>query len=583
MNPIAIIRDPARKARMRGDLLGGTVAALIAVPYGMALSLAIGLRPEAGLYTSIIGGAISGVLTRAPIVVSGLSATVVPVLAMLVKTHGVGAALAAGALSGLIMILIGALRLGRFFNYLPKSVINAFTSGLGIIIAVSQLKQIFGLKPQAAGFDLGVIDDIWVVARSLGAVDGRTTIVSLLSIAAIFVFPKLLPKFNTYLPAPLIAVVLATIGVHLFGWHLVEVGALPTTFPTPSVYALDFSSFSAILYPAFTLAGLITINQLLTVVVTDRLKEEAGEVRFNRELVAQGVGNMLCPFFGAPPGVAMLARTVASQRAGASTRWSVFAHSAVLVLFLLPLRDLISQIPIAVLGAVTVATGLQLVGLDKFRELPRLNRLDAALFLLTFGLVVFSDLIVGVGVGSLAAMLLFVERAAQSTQLESVSPAPVVQEFASRSDAPLGASPDASEDAISATNLESEVQIFRVTGPLFFASSERVLTQISRQATAKTLVLDLTEAGPNDSAATDCLRRIAERQRNRGGELHLIGLDQRLFDSIERDGLLKDVHSIIRRDETGSSQRSLSRTYAKAGAALISAPKPINLSQTGGK
>src|SRR5215471_749430 len=158
-------RKPGTLQRWRGDFFGGTVAALIAVPYGMALAIAMGLRPEAGLYTSIIGGAISGMISDAPVVVSGLSATVVPVLSTLVKTHGVGAALAAGALSGLIVTLIGALRIGRFFRYMPQSVIAAFTSGLGVVIVSSQLKAVLGVNPAPASFDLGVIDDFWAAFR----------------------------------------------------------------------------------------------------------------------------------------------------------------------------------------------------------------------------------------------------------------------------------------------------------------------------------------------------------------------------------------------------------------------------------
>jgi SulP family sulfate permease len=148
-NFICNLRKPETLERWRGDFFGGTVAALIAVPYGIALALAIGLRPEAGLYTSIIGGTLSGIISDAPVVVSGLSATVVPVLAALVKTHGAGAALAAGALSGLIMALIGFLRLGRFFHYLPQLVIGAFKLivgvGLGSLAAMLRFSFKHGL------------------------------------------------------------------------------------------------------------------------------------------------------------------------------------------------------------------------------------------------------------------------------------------------------------------------------------------------------------------------------------------------------------------------------------------------------
>jgi SulP family sulfate permease len=540
------------QSRWRGDFFGGMVAALIAAPYGMALSIAIGLRPEAGLYTSIVGGAISGMISDAPVVVSGLSATVVPVLAALVKTHGVGAALAAGALSGLIMALIGVLRLGRFFHFLPQSVIAAFTSGLGVIIVASQLKNVFGVKTQAAGFDLGVVDDLWSVARALDQSKPRTVMIAGVVLGSMF----LLTRWKPNIPASLVGVVVASLATYLLGWQLPCVGAMPDSFPRPSLGVMDFSAFSDLIHPAFTLAGLITINQLLTVVVTDRLSEARGEVKFNRELIAQGVANMACPFFGAPPGVAMLARTVASARAGAVSRWSVLAHSLILVLFLLPLRELISQIPLAVLAAVTVGVGLQLVGWERFRALGRMNRIDAALFLLTFGLVILSDLIVGVGIGSLAAMLLFIERSAQSTRLEAVASEAV-----------------ASENA--AAELHSEMQMYRLNGPLFFASSEKVMTQLMREVTAKNLVLDLTDAGPVDSAATDCLRRLAQRQRACGGRLHLIGLDQNLFSRFKKEGLLSELGLAIERDDSRDSNPDAISSQQRFNASVAETRAPL--------
>ena len=418
-------RKPGTLERWRGDFFGGTVAALIAVPYGMALATAMGLRPEAGLYTSIIGGAISGMISNAPLATPGLSATVVPVLAVLVKTHGVGAAMAAGALSGLIMTLIGALRVGRYFSYLPQPVVAAFTSGLGVIIVSTQIKTVFGVEPAPAGFDLGVVDDFWAVFKACERSDYHTLSVAVLVIGLMFI----LPRWKKGVPAPLVAVIVAAVAVHAFGWalgwRLPSVGALPDGFPQPRLAAMDFSAFSALLRPAFTLAGLITVNQTLTVAVTARLSEARRREPFDRGLIAQGMANMVCPFFGAPPGVAMLARAMASVRAGAVTRWSTLAHSLALLLFLFPLRDFVSRIPLAALGAVTVAVGLQLIDWKRFRDLRNMSRPEAALFLLTFCLIVSGDLIVGVGAGALVASLLFVKRAAR---LEPIVPDPANKE-----------------------------------------------------------------------------------------------------------------------------------------------------------
>ncbi|MFZ4629513.1 MAG: SulP family inorganic anion transporter [Blastocatellia bacterium] len=553
-------------AQWRGDCLGGTVAALIAIPYSVALSIAMGLPPEAGLYTTIVGGLISGMLSRAPIVISGLSATVVPVLAALVKVHGIEAALTAGAISGLIMTLIGVMRWGRFFSYLPVAVIGAFTSGLGVIIVVSQMRQVFGMsqKPASIGFNLGVVDDLLAVLLHLESSQWGVFLIGLIVIVTMFVWPRAAPKLERYLPASLVAVFLATFAADLSGIEIERIGTLPASFVAPSLGSIDLTHFSDLIHPALTLAGLITINQLLTIVVTDRLAPDGNEVRFNRELVAQGVANTVCPFFGAPPGVAMLARTIASKKAGAVSRWSVIAHSLVLVIFLLPLRDLIGRIPLVVLAGVTVTVGLQLIGVERFRELRRGSKLDAALFLLTFGLVVVTDLIVGVGVGMLIAMLHFVERSAKSSQIEKIEPPPAPLLAAL---SPVGACHG------------SGVGAYRVTGPLFFGSSERIFTQLLKERFTADLVLDLARAGPIDSGALSFFRRLGERQRTMGGRLHLTGLDPSIADEIERSGLAPEIVWLIRHHQV--------ETAGTAGVVFGGEPLPgpllhLNPSSTGG-
>lgn len=496
--------DPRYWARHRGDLFGGTVAALIALPYAMALSIALGFKPEAGIYTSIICGAVYGLLANSPVLISGLSATVVPVLGAVVQQHGVGAALATGFLCGLIMALLGVLRLGRFVSYLPHPVVNGFTSGLGVVIIASQLKSLLGVVPRAASFNLGVLDDFCVVAIALPQVRPATLLVVVI-VGATMV---LLPRWHEQAPASLIGVGLAT-GVAWAGQlSLPRVGALPAGVPQPNLSALDFTALPDLMTPALTLAGLCTVNQLLTAVVADRVADLRSSKQFNRELVAQGVANMVCPAFGAPPGVAMLARTVASARAGAMSRWSVFAHSLVLILFLIPLRALISEVPISALATTTVLVGWQLVNWRRFAALRRMKRADAWLFIVTFTLVVFGDLMIGVGAGLLLAMLLFIERSAASTHL--------VRE---------------------PTHRPNE-QLYRVVGPLFFASTGKLFAQLRREVTARRLLLDLEAAGPCDSSAGEFLRLLHEMQQQRGGELYLLSLSRELHDLLEQEGLL---------------------------------------------
>ncbi len=534
---------PDLGAKLRGDVFGGTAAALIAVPYGMALSVAMGMRPEAGLYTSIIGGLVAGFLSSSPVLISGLSATAVPILGAVTKSYGVGAALFTGLLCGLTMLLIGVLKFGRFANYLPPSIVSAFTSGLGLTIFATQLKAFLGVQPPPMSFNFGVLDDLLAAGIMLPTVQPQSLLTGGIVIAAIV----LLPKWNENIPASIIGVLLATFIAHIFGFDIKRVGALPSGFPLPQLMQFDFAILPELIHPALTLAGLFTINQALTALAVNRSINVYSPEKCDRELIAQGTANLITPFFGAPPGVAMLARTMASKRAGAMSRLSVISHSLILVLFLLPLRGLIAQIPLSALAAVTVMVGLQLTDWKRFAALRRMARIDVALFLLTFLMVVCADLVTGVGIGFLIAMMLFVERAAESTRLEAV--ATTLPYF---------------------TNVnESGVRAFRLTGPLFFATSERVLNQLQAEPPIEVLVLDLTATGTADSSAIVLLRAVFAMQQERGGDLFITGVDAHLYQLFADSGLIAELGAqrfTLKSEATKESERF----YALFGSLLRS-------------
>ncbi|MEJ7616362.1 MAG: SulP family inorganic anion transporter [Pyrinomonadaceae bacterium] len=330
-----------------------------------------------------------------------------------------------------------------------------------------------------------------------------------------------------------------------------RVGALPAGFPALRAFDFDFSQLSSLIHPALTLAGLFTINQVLTGIVVCRAENRCGNS--NRELIAQGAANIVTPFFGSPPGVAMLARTVASARAGATTRLSIYTHSLILLLLVIPFRGLIGQIPLSALAAVTVMVGFQLIDWKRLQSLRSMSRTDFALFLLTFSLVVFADLIVGVGVGFLVAMLLFIERSASSTHLEKVASEEDDEDSAPQNAPAHLTGPEA-----------AGVQTYRLIGPLFFASSEKIYKQLEKEVTAKMLVLDLSAAGLVDSAATDFLRNVYRLQRAKGADLFLTGLGRQHLFIFERGGLLNELGA-HRFNFTSRGAAS----YDENGAALV--------------
>ena len=232
----------------------------------MALAVAMGLRPEAGLYTSIFGGLMAGMLSSSPVLISGLSATAAPIIGAITHQYGVGAALLTGFLCGLIMTLIGALRLGRFANYLPQSIVGAFTSGLGITIFVSQLSVFLGVKPAKMGFNLGVLDDLMAAVVALPLCQPQSLLIGGIVIAVMI----LLPKWNENIPASIIGVLFAALVAKLFGFDIARVGALPSGFPMPQLLSFDLNILPSLLQPALTLTGLFTINQALTALAVNR-------------------------------------------------------------------------------------------------------------------------------------------------------------------------------------------------------------------------------------------------------------------------------------------------------------------------
>ena len=245
----------------------------------------------------------------------------------------------------------------------------------------------------------------------------------------------------------------------------------------------------------------------------------------------------------------MLARTIASTRVGAMSRLSVIAHSFVLILFILPLRNLIAHIPLSALAAVTVMVGFQLANWRKFTELRRMAKMDALIFLLTFSIVILSDLVTGVGIGFLIAMVIFVERAAEATHLEPiVTPLPYHN---------------------TSINSDSGVRAFRIVGSLFFATSERLLNQLSAEPPVELLVLDLSSTGPGDFSAIELFRGAYEMQRKRGGDLFLTGIDKQLYQVFEDSGLIEELGSERFTLKTDVAKES-ERFYALFGSMLRS-------------
>jgi SulP family sulfate permease len=391
-------------SRWGGDAAGGLVAALIALPYGLALAMAMGLPPILGVFTSIITAHVCVLFGRNPVLIGGTSSVTIPFIAAAVHSQGVAGATKVCISAAIIMMIFCVLRLGRLVFRVPHSVLAGFSCGIGGMMIISQLKTIFALPAPAGGWNGAMLGQLFQVAEGITQVQAIPTALGLVVIGTAAAAIYLLPKS----PAPLFGVLAAILAANLFGWREKAVGALPLDVPPLAGFRWEPSDVWTVLPAAFGLAFVSSANLLITSrVVTHfrgrywRMKTQDADL----ELGAYGIANLVAGTFGAPTCVGIPARSLANVQCGGSTRMSNLMHAVILVSLLLLGTRVIAQIPLAALAGVTAWTGARLLDWSTWRRLPKMGRMDAAAFLTTAFSVLVVNAIAAVGIGCACYLL----------------------------------------------------------------------------------------------------------------------------------------------------------------------------------
>lgn len=375
------------------DLLAGLTVALVALPLAIGFGVASGAGAAAGIATAIVAGLVAALFGGSRFQVSGPTGAMTVVLIPLAATHGIAAVLLVGFLSGLLLIAMGALRLGSHIHKLPTALIEGFTAGIAVVIALQQVPAGLGLKA-AKGES--------ILAGAWGAV------------VAWFAHPAWAPMLTTVivavgliwaghrwhkLPFSLIAVVLVTAANGLGHLGLTSVGALPAFGSISTNWFGALEHWQALLVPAISVTMLGALESLLSAKIADRMRPDVQPHDSNRELIGQGLANLAAPFFGGIPATAALARTAVNVRAGAQSRWAAAFHAIVLAVFVLALAPLVEQIPLAGLAGVLIATASHMIKPSELKQTLRRSRLDALVLLATLVVTVFANLTAAVLVG----------------------------------------------------------------------------------------------------------------------------------------------------------------------------------------
>ena len=384
-------------AKLGGDAAGGTVAALIALPYGLAMATLMGLPPVLGIFTSILTSPVTAILGRNPMLIGGTGSATVPFIAEAVRNQGIAGAAKVSIVAAVIMMAFCVLRLGRYISKVPHAVVTGFSCGIGVIMVLSQLDVILGLP---TGHGSGSIGQVSFVLDHLGGFRIAPFITGLVVILAATACTTWLPR----VPAPLVGIATAVLIAKVLAFHVSEIGALPSGLPPFVGFSWNPQDVYVVLPAAFGLAFVTSVNVLITSRVVEHFRGRHRRHSMSdadAELGAYGIANVCAGTFGAPLSVGIPARSLAAVRCGGTTRLSNIFHALILILMLRYAGGLISHIPLAAMAGVTAWMGFCLLDWSAWRRLSKMTHADALGFLVTAGAVVLVNAVLAVAIGCL--------------------------------------------------------------------------------------------------------------------------------------------------------------------------------------
>ncbi|MBO9574143.1 MAG: SulP family inorganic anion transporter [Sphingobium sp.] len=507
---VTVLREGYDLTGFKADLIAGLTVAIVALPLSMAIAIASGVPPERGLYTAIVGGFLISLLGGSRFQIGGPAGAFIVLVAATVAQHGVEGLAVATFLSGLMLMAVGALRLGTFVKFIPYPVTVGFTAGIGVIIFASQVKDLLGLT--LAGTEPGpLVPKVEALAAALPTLSGAAVAIAAVSILIIFACRIWRPHWPAFLIAVAVTALLA-VALHLpvetIGSRF---GGIPQALPVPHLPDLSPARIAQMLPAALSFTLLGAIESLLSAVVADSMS--GGRHRSNCELVAQGAGNIASALFGGICVTGTIARTATNVRAGARGPVAGMLHALFLLGFILVAAPLASYIPLAGLAGLLATVCWNMVERNEIAALFRASRGAALVLVVTFLVVIFRDLALGILVGFALGAVITLQRLAQSVEVESG--APIIE--GDRADGDLTTfDPEAARDP--------DIAFCRISGAFFFGSAGIVSATLDRLGEhPRAYVIDLSDVAMLDSTGAATIEGFARKATRRGAALYIAG------------------------------------------------------------
>lgn len=493
------------------DLISGIIVAIIALPLSIALAIASGVSPEQGIYTAIIAGFFIALLGGSRVQIGGPTAAFVIIICGVIEQHSYTGLVVATILAGIIMVIFGLIRAGNLIKYIPYTITTGFTAGIAVTLLFGQFKDFFGINMGALPSEF--VEKIVALFKNFGNWNWVAFVVGVVALAIQIVWPMImgmLPeklKYIKAIPGSLIAIIVCTLVVQIGGLtdgpnavktigssypqvaDMSGVSALPK-FAFPK---LSLGMIGDLISPAFTIAILASIESLLSAVVADGMI--GSKHKSNAELIGQGVGNIMSGLFGGIPATGAIARTAANVKNGGRTPIAGIVHSITLLIVLIVLMPYASLIPMPVLASILIMVAYNMAGIGKCVKLcKKAPKSDIIVFVLTFALTVFFDLVVAIEIGLIVAAALFLKRMSDTASIRS-------WKYVDDDD------DDNDPDGIELKEVPKGTVVYEITGPLFFAMTDKV-TEIVKDTSEDVLIIRMRGVPAIDTSALNALTEI---------------------------------------------------------------------------
>lgn len=515
------------------DFIAGIIIGIVAIPLAIAFGIASGVSPQQGLITAIIGGFVVSLLGGSHVQIGGPTGAFIVIIAGIIAEFGFTGLIIATVLAGIMLILMGLLKLGDVIKFMPFPIIVGFTSGIAVVIFSTQIKDFFGLTA-ATGGELSVPSEFlskWVVYfENFSTINPWATLLAVLTIAIIIVWQKYIKK----IPGSIVAIIVCTlIGILLknqFGFDIETIGSKypelsgGSPLPKPVAPKIDMHAVRLLISPAFTIAMLCAIESLLSAMVADGATGK--KHHSNTELIGQGVANLVVPIFGGIPVTGAIARTMTNINNGGKTPVAGIVHAVFLLLIFLFLMPLAAYIPFACLAGILVVVAYNMSEWRNFKALLKNPVADVIVLLVTFFLTVIFDLTIAIEIGLLIAAISFIKRVMETSQIRVI-------------ETEIGRTENQEDEDIEYSKLSKDLEVYEIDGPFFFGIAntfDEINYEIKQKP--KVRIIRMRKVPFIDSTGIKNLGNLCNRSKKEKIQVILSGVSPEVYATLEKSGFV---------------------------------------------